>query len=310
MPRTVQITVPSTQTESLVAQVSRLDELVSLKVQRNISVHPPGDVVTVQTTNRALHPLMRLLVEQGIGTKATSSISTSAPSSLISSSHVHAVTHDVSESSWEEMETVLVKESNMSLNSLLVVGFVGVIATMALASNSLHLMIGAMVIMPGFEPLTRVALGLVARSSAWKRGLIHTAKGYAALIASAAATTLLLSSLGVDPRVGGPSYLPAGSLVSYWSTITPLSLLVATAASTAGVLLVLANRSVLTAGVMIALALVPSATLVGVGLAMGDIALAGRGLVLWLIDVGFVTACSALVLLWKRLGNQKRKMLI
>ncbi len=60
-----------------------------------------------------------------------------------------------------------------------------------------------MLIAPGFLPLVRVSLGIVAQSPAWRRGLVDLIKGYAAVAASA---TLLLIGMGKQPLGEEASY--------------------------------------------------------------------------------------------------------
>jgi uncharacterized membrane protein len=208
------------------------------------------------------------------------------------------------------METVIAKESNMTVNALIVMAISGVLAAIGLSTNALHLVIAAMVIAPGFEPISRIALGAVSGSRAWQRGLSHTIQGYATLFIGAAATTLVLRALGKAPLEGEASYLSEGVLISYWTSITVSSLIVTAAASIAGAVLIVANRSVLTAGVMIALALVPAATITSMALVMGDLGLSGQGLLRWVIEVGFVAIFSLLVFAWKHARVQRRKMML
>jgi uncharacterized membrane protein len=79
-------------------------------------------------------------------------------------------------------------------------------------------------------------------------------------------------------------------------------------AGLAGVILVTVNRSLLTAGVMVALALVPSASLVGIGLATGDIGLAAEGALRWISDVALVALTAAAILYWKLRVVHRRRM--
>lgn len=74
----------------------------------------------------------------------------------------------------------------MTAGKLGVMATAGFLAGLGLVSGTLHLVIGAMVIAPGFEPFSRLALGLIEGSRAWQRGLLDIAKGYAALAAGAA----------------------------------------------------------------------------------------------------------------------------
>jgi uncharacterized membrane protein len=126
----------------------------------------------------------------------------------------------------------------------------------------------------------------------------------------AAVTTLVLLALGLDPFGGEATYLPAGVLSKYWTTITVPSLIVTAVASLAGALVVASNRSVLTIGVMIALALVPTAAITSMALLTGDWLLAGRGLLRWLIEVSSVAVFSTLILAWKQRRVQHRKMML
>lgn len=310
MPRTIDVTAPTEKTDQLVGDIKQLQGLIGLRLQRGASLQPPGDVITIETTNRSLPTLMQLLERHGAGRESGLSITTSAPISVISPSSASAIVSDVSESTWEEMEIVMAKESNMTVNAMLVMAISGILAAIGIATNALHIVIGAMVIAPGFEPITRLSLGVMAQGEAWQRGLSDTAKGYVALIVGAALATVVLRLLGQSPLGGEASYLPARVLISYWTTITASSLIVTAVASAAGALLIATNRSVLTAGVMIALALVPAAAITGMALVSGDMALAGQGALRWGIDVGLVAILSALVLLWKRARVQRRKMML
>jgi hypothetical protein len=310
MPRRVEVTIPSEQSDALVDQLSGFDGLIGLQVQPGISRQPEGDVLTLDVTNRALHPLLRLLHEQGVGTAPGASLSTSDVLSVVSSSHRRAIVHDPSDASWEEMELRIAKDSNMTINDLLVMAVSGIIATIGIATNALHIVIGAMLIAPGFEPIVRIALGALNGSEAWQRGLIDTLKGYLALSVGAAAAGVLLLALGKSPLGAEASYLPAGTLISYWTTLTIPSVVVTFVAGAIGALLVATNRAVLTAGVMVALALVPSAAIAGLALSAGDLAAAGQGGLRWLVEVGLVLAASLLVFAWKRASVQKRAMLL
>lgn len=308
MLRTVAITVPRDTTDALLGGLGTLDGLLSLRVQRGISLQPPGDVVTVETTDRGLRALLHLLDERGVGRDPGSSITTSEPSAIISSAAASRIAGAGSEGIWEELEVVIGKESNMTANALAVMAIAGVLAAAGLATNALHVVIGAMVVAPGFEPIARIALGAVTRSAAWRRGLVQTAQAYGALVAGAAATGLLLRALG-RPLLGQEaSYLPAGVLVSYWTTVTPTAVLVSAVASVAGAVLLAMRRSVLTAGVMIALALVPAAAITALALVAGDLPVAGRGVLRWGIDAGLVAGLGALVFGWKQARVHRRKM--
>lgn len=308
MPRIVEVTIPPHQTSKFTERVAKLDQVISMRIEKGISVQPPGDVVTIGITDRSLPRLMQLLNEMGVNDSPDASIITSRPDSIISNPSATSITEDSSESTWEELESMLNKESIMTLNSIATMGLAGIIAAAGILTNTLHVVVGAMVIAPGFEPISRIALGLVSGSLAWQRGLSDTLKGYLALIIGAALATLIIMQLGYSPSNTKSSYLSDGMLLDYWSSISTVSVLVSLAAGIAGAILVITLRSVLTAGVMIALALIPAASLIGIGLASGSMSLAGKGLIRLTIDIGLVIAMSLIVFAWKRYRVEKRKM--
>jgi hypothetical protein len=309
MPRKVEITLPSHQTDELIPEIKQLKGMIGLRLQRNASIHPPGDVITVEITNRAVNRLLRLLEQHGVGRGSSSSITTSEPFSLISASAAEDIEQDTNDVPWEEMKTLIANDANMNVNVMIAMFIAGVFAAIGIATNALHIVMGGMIIAPGFEPIVQISLGAVARNQVWRSGLINTAKGYAAVIAGAAIAGLVLQALGIPLLEGKSSYLPAGVLFSYWTNITASSIIVSALAGIAGALLIASRREVLTSGVMIALALIPAATVASLGLITGRLDIVGKGLLRWAIEVGLIIASSALVFIWKRRDMQHRKML-
>jgi uncharacterized membrane protein len=182
-------------------------------------------------------------------------------------------------------------DTNPELNILLLMLLSGAIAAVGLATDSLHLVIGAMVVAPGFEPFLRLPFALmVGPRRSLRAGATALGGGYALLALGAAVTYLLLDALGQAKP------LDESFLVAYWTSITASSVVVAVAAGLAGVITVTANRSVFTAGVMIALALVPSMALTGIGLVSGEGRIALDGFLHWLIDGAIVVVTGALVI--------------
>jgi hypothetical protein len=309
MPRQVEIVIPSDRCELLLTKLTNMEGVVGARLQRGASQQPPGDVLTIDVLNRGLPEVCRLLADEGVGADKSSSFSTAEPKSLVQSSAAEAIARDTSEMSWEEIELVIGQQSNMTINAVTVMFISGVIATIGIATNALHIVLGAMLIAPGFLPMVRVSLGIVAESPAWRRGLVDMLKGYAALVAGAASATLLLIGMDKPPLGDEASYLPAGTLISYWMSITGPSVAVSLVSGVVGTILVATGRSVLTAGVMVALALVPGASLVGMGAVAGDLDVVGGGVLRWTVDAAIVIITSLLVLLWKRASVHKRPML-
>lgn len=311
MARTVAITLPSNRTNSLLADIEKgIDGIISIKAEKGISLKPKGDVLTVEVTNKRLPELMKLLARKGIGSGEDSSISSSQPLSVISKSSDSQIISDTNESSWEEIEQTLVRENPATLNALAVMFVAGAIAAIGIATNALHIVIGAMIIAPAFQPILRVPLGIITQSHPWKAGLIVFIKSYAALVAGAFTAALLISLFQrYTPYGSAATYLEGYELVRYWSSITVPSVLSSALAAVAGTLLVMTNRSVLTAGVLVALALVPSFVLVGVGLANLRPELIGVSALRGFIDVSLVTVIALVIMKWKRSKVYRRQRL-
>jgi hypothetical protein len=310
MPRNIKVTIPKAETETILAEVRQVDGLVGLSIQRDGSLEPPGDIISLDVVNNALNPVMKLLDRYKIGQRSGTSVSTSEPTSIVSTSFSEELTRDTNEAIWEEMEITAGNESNMTMNMLTMMMLSGIISAIGILTNSIHVVIGGMIISPGFVPIARVALGTITKSGALRRGLKDTFKGYLALIVGAASTMLvyrLMTELGIN---GMASYLEAGELTSYWTSISYSSIAVSAAAAIAGGLLIAPNRSILTGGVMIALALIPSAALAAMALVVGEFGLSQKAFLRWLIDVGLVFVMSYGVFAWKRNKVYKREMIL
>lgn len=301
MPRTVGISVSAAKAEQILAELKEADGVVAIQHQTGGSVRPAGDVLTVHTTDDALMYISRILDRVGIDEDGA--VVTSEPQSLVSPAHEQQIDDETNEASLEEMASMMRRETNISNNYLLAMMFSGGVAAAGLWTDTVHIVIGAMVIAPGFEPLLRIPFGLLAlRKPRMRRGLKSSASGYGAMALGAALTTLILQLL--EPQSG--AQLAQHTWVQFWTTVKPSGVLIALLASAAGMAIIAAQRSVLSAGVMIALALVPGIAIFGMGIATGDFGLAGRGLMRWAVDAGAVIVAGALVLALKRAMIHRR----
>jgi hypothetical protein len=307
MSRTIEISLPPDQTETAVAAFREIEGVIGLQVQLGSSRVPAGDVISLSATNQALHRIMERVQKLGLRERDDVVIRTSEPLMLVRKEQNPSIFRSSLESSWEEIESMIAKESNMTINGLLLMATAGFIAGIGVTTEAIHLVIGAMAIAPGFLPIVRIVNGFVARIHSWRSGLQDLALGYFTLVAAAAAASLLIQLVGKGSLGDGSStYLRDGSLIDFWTTITPEGIAVSAAAALAGAILLVCNRSVLTAGVMIALALIPTAALVGVGAAAGEWSVAGMGLLRWLIDVAIVALAALIILQWKKSSVLRR----
>lgn len=267
MARTITITSPTEKTAPLMEDLKKLDCVLDIKFFRGASVQPSGDVISLCVPNRQLNHVMRLLDRHELGKKEGISASTSDAESYIPTGSRHGLERDNNEATWEEMVTTISDDSNTSLNTILAMIVSGALASVGILTDAVHLVIAGMLSAPGFMPIVRIALGALGRRPTWRYGVADLLKGYAALILGAALAAMVVQLLGYSVPGTGPAYYSVEkSLMMYWSSITPLSILSSIAAAAVGALLIATNRSVLTSGVMVGLALIPGSAIVGIGL--------------------------------------------
>ena len=303
MPRTIEVSLAAPTADRLVAELQKIDGVVSIRRDRGVSVRPPGDVVSACTTDEGITEVQRILDRLELGDDAT--VSTSEPQSVIAQSYEDQLDDETNEATLEEMAWMLRRETNITNNYVMAMAFAGGVAAAGLWTDTLHIVVGAAVIAPGFEPILRIPFGLIAmRKPRLRRGLLSTAVGYGALFLGALLTTWLFAWSGLGAEAASER-----QWLQYWSTIKPSGVLIALLASAAGMAIVAAQRSVLSAGVMIAIGLVPGMAICGMGVALGDFALAGGGLLRWSVDAVAVIAAGAAVLGLKRVFYHRRASL-
>lgn len=307
MARSTRISLPYARTGDLVRELGEVSGVLGISVERGGAVMPQGDVLIIESTTRALPDILGVLHQRGVLSDPQASVTTSEPQSAVSVTATDPLRDDVSDNSFEEMEYTLGKESNMTVNGVLLMAASGAIAAFGLLTDALHLVVAGAIIAPGFEPLSRIGLGLVGQNRRTvRRGLVHSLRAYLALIAAAALAALVIRVVGGP--IAGTAYLASNALSAYWSKVTWLSSVNALVAGLAGALLIATGRSILTAGVMTALGLIPSAALVGIALAYLDASLAGEAFSRLLLEAILVALSSVAVFGWKRAQIHRRPL--
>jgi hypothetical protein len=308
MPKIVEINLSQDISNKLIEKIQEIPGIISLRAQQGDSIHPYSSLISITIITRYAPQLMHLLDREGILKNPFSTITISEPTGTISKPFNREIINDSSEVTWEEMDNIIGRESNMGANGLLLMASAGALVTIGIVTNALYLVIAAMVIGPGFEPLVRIGLGIVNRTSSLVTGIIHTFTGYGSLMAAGAVMTLILQGIGLSPLKGAAQSPFPGVSLSYWTTINAQALIITAIGGLAGPILIASNRSILASGVLITLALVPSAAIAGMALVAGDFGLAGQSLLVWLINVAIVSFVSTLVFIWKRIQIHSRRM--
>jgi uncharacterized hydrophobic protein (TIGR00341 family) len=170
-----------------------------------------------------------------------------------------------------------------------------VIATAGLLLDSPATVVGSMVIAPLIGPAMAAAVGsVVDDGELFRRGIGLQAFGVVLAIVSATAFAALVQTANLVP----PGLDPL-SLSEIEERLSPsvLSLAVALGAGVAGAVSLMTGVSTALVGVMIAVALIPPAATVGIGIAYGIPSLAVGSAVLVAVNVLSINL-AALVVLW------------
>jgi uncharacterized membrane protein len=298
MHRDLEMTVASAATDGLLADLKGMAGVISVAVQREASVKPPGDVISAAVLNTDVDAVLSLV--ETAEKHGPISVSTSGLDSLIDSENQDAVRGDVDEASWEEAETAMRRHSRLTANFFLTTAGGAIIVTCGLAASSgvteAIALVAAAVIAPVFEPLARIGLGVVNRHPrVVTHGITSALLSYVTLIVVSVLTMLVL-------RTGGHGFVdeflrsPTVHEVQYPPLI---NLILSAVGAVTGVVMISAGRFTQLAGPLVALQLLPAAATLGVALELGDGGIAARSLGRLSIDVGMVILAGLIVFAYK-----------
>lgn len=310
MPRTIQIISPRHASEKILLKLASEKGILGIRFQQGISLDPSGDVISIDVLNNEIRNVMQVLEQEGILDDPNYSLTTSESSSMLSNTHSKAITTDGSQTIWEETLTTINEQSQMTFNNLMTMFLSGMIAVIGLATNAIHIVIAASLLAPGFGAAVRVSLGVINQHQTWKQGIKDILLGYLALCLGAALVSLGLKFFGTHLLIGSSSYLPQNKLVKYFTTITFEGISVSVLASIVGTILILTDRTILTAGVMILLALVTSSSIATMAFVEGDFDIGLSALGRWTLEVGIIVSSSAIIFLLKKHTVMNRSMKI
>jgi hypothetical protein len=295
MPRALRAVRSPEETNDVVARLLACRGVLSVSVSPNAGRRPVGDAIDVACTNRTLHEVLPILCPPGVAYHS------SKPLSFVVPGQEGRVRNDDGDATWAEIEQAIDSDTAGTINFAVVMTIAGALAALGVATNALALVIGALVLDGGFEPIVGFGLGAIR---ALPGSVLHSLKkvggGYACVVLGGIFMGILLPHAGVDITGASGGYDPAHQLYVYWSEPSWTNALTAALAGSAGALLLATNQSVLTAGAMIALDLTPSAALAGMALVSGHLITARNAALLWIIDAVTITLAALAVFAWKR----------
>ena len=267
--RLVQIAVPQGKLDSVESVLD--EEGIDYVVHEEASGRDTEAVVSFPLPTNAVEPILEALRNVGLSSD-TYTVITEANTVLSRDFDAleerYAEEKDEDRIAREEL-TAKAEELAPSLQTYIIMTVVSaVIATAGLLLNSPAVVVGSMVIAPLIGPAMTANVGTVVDDhELFIRGVKLQAFGLLLAIASATVFAVIVRTANVVPPIADVT-----TVDQVRERVAPdfLSLVVALGAGTAGVLSLTSGVSTALVGVMIAVALIPPAATVGIGIAWGQ----------------------------------------
>ena len=294
--RLVQVTIPSGKRETVLRALD--NEGVDYVVADETSGREYAAIAYFPLPRSAVEPVLGALREAGLGDGAFTVV---IEANTVVSRRFEELQAEYAE---EENEDRIAREELTAAAATLAPGtrtyvvmtvVSALIATAGLLLDSPAVVVGSMVIAPLVGPAMAASVGTVVNDrEMFRRGIRLQVGGLLLAVVTAAAFALFVRYTNLVPPVPDIETVP-----EIRERIAPdfLSLVVALGAGAAGVVSLTSGVSTALVGVMIAVALIPPAATVGLGLAWGaPLVTLGSG-VLLLVNVLSINL-AALVVLW------------
>jgi uncharacterized hydrophobic protein (TIGR00271 family) len=169
---------------------------------------------------------------------------------------------------WEEVEGRVSQSATLSISFLILITVATMIAAIGVITDSIVLVIGAMVVGPEYGPLAGICVAVVeGRLSLAARSLKAIIVGFPLGIVSSALLTWLLLVAGIAPEALVPEEHELTLFIAdpNWYTV-----IVSVLAGIVGMLALVGAKSGVLTGVLISVTTIPAAANVGVAAVYGD----------------------------------------
>ena len=296
--RLVQVSVPAGKSEAIKRALD--EEGVDYVLTDETSGREYAAVAYIPLPTNAVEPILETLREVGIDDRTYTVVldaQTVVSRDFEQLQERYAEAEDKNRIAREEL-TAAARDLVPSLSVYVIMTIVSaVIATAGLLLDSPAVIVGSMVIAPLIGPAMATSVGtVVVDDEMFTRGVKLQALGLGLSVASAAAFGVLVRTLNLVPPFTDVALIPQVRQRLYPDF---LSLVVALGAGIAGSLSLTAGVSSALVGVMIAVALIPPAATVGIGIAWGRPMLSLGSGVLVLINLLSINLAALVVLRYK-----------
>ena len=303
----LRLVVPSDLLPAILERLERAPDVTNLWHLRGAVSKPRGDLVSCDVAKEAGSSILGEL--RDLGLERRGSIAVEEVDASVSQAARHAERFAPGSPAdavvWEQVESRLSESATLSVTFLLLITIATLIAAVGIVTDSIVLIIGAMVVGPEYGPIAGVCVALVeGRRAEAMRSLRALVVGFPSAIAAAGLLTLLLIGAGFAPEPLGSS---ERDLTIFISQPNWASVIVAILAGTAGMLAVISAKSGALIGVLISITTIPAAANVGVAVAYGDWGEAAGAAVHLGINVAALLGSGLVVLTVAERSRQRRR---
>jgi uncharacterized hydrophobic protein (TIGR00341 family) len=295
--RLVQVTIPAGRREAVLAALD--DEGVDYVVADETSNREYAAIAYFPLPKNAVEPVLDALREAGLDEETFTVVveaNTVVSRRFEALQEEYAETEDEDRIAREELTAAASALAPSTRTYVVMTVVSALIATAGLLLDSPAVVVGSMVIAPLVGPAMSASVGTVVNDhDLFARGVRLQAGGLLLAVLTAAVFALIVRYANVVPPLPDVTTVP-----EIRERVAPdfLSLVVALGAGAAGVVSLTTGVSTALVGVMIAVALIPPAATVGIGLAWGaPLVSLGSG-VLLLVNVLSINLAALVVLWW------------
>ncbi len=306
---TVRVACPATLSEQATEVLRSHPATSSLTVLEGGSLVPEGDILQADLPREAVNDVVDALVALGVHEEGT--IQLLPVTTWISRRALEAEEHAKGASAdavvWAEVTERAYEDSSITWTFLSFMVLATLLAAIAVVTDSVILIIGAMVLGPEFVPIAALGLGLVRRRFALVRRALWTLiVGFAVAIAAVTLLALIARASGlISADQIGPETRPGTSFIyspNVWS------LIIAVIAGAAGVLALTSAKSGGLAGVFISVTTIPAAGNIAVAAVFAEWhEVAGSVLTLAVNIIGMALAGWATLAIQQRIWGRVRR---
>ncbi|HYO93315.1 MAG TPA: DUF389 domain-containing protein [Polyangiaceae bacterium] len=260
------LVVPVALTRPVLAYLDSTDFVINVVHLPGAGRKPKGDLIACDVASEEASAVIEALRSLGCDTRGTISVETLDASISVAAERAeeHADGSPADAVVWESVAARASESAELSLSFLIFMVLATMIAAVGVLTDSVVLIIGAMVVGPEFGPLAGVCVGLVQRRFHLAgRSLLALLVGLPVGIMCAYALTLLLVQLGIAPV----SFTSPHPQTLFISRPDAYSAIIALMAGVAGMISLTTAKSGALIGVLISVTTVPAAGNVGVAAA-------------------------------------------